>query len=74
MPIEKKEATIHTEYITLGQLLKFVGLIDEGGEAKAFLAEHTVSVNGEPDNRRGRKIRPGDVVRTLNVEIQVKGE
>ena len=58
----KKIVTIKTEYITLGQLLKFLRIVGQGGEEKAYLASHTVTVNGENDNRRGRKLRPGDVV------------
>ncbi|WP_125709948.1 MULTISPECIES: S4 domain-containing protein YaaA [Lacticaseibacillus] len=51
---------ISTEYITLGQLLKDAGIIDSGGQAKWFLAENRVLVNGEEDSRRGRKLRAGD--------------
>ena len=50
------------EYITLGILLKIEGIIQTGGMAKAYLQENTVLVNGEPDNRRGRKLYPGDIV------------
>ena len=53
---------INTEYITLGQLLKFADVVDGGGAAKFYLQNNEVLVNGEPDNRRGRKLRPGDVV------------
>ncbi|MDQ0339273.1 S4 domain protein YaaA [Caldalkalibacillus uzonensis] len=53
---------IHTPYITLGQLLKLVGAIDTGGQAKWFLAEYPVLVNGEAEQRRGRKLYPDDVV------------
>ena len=66
-----KTVTIHTEYITLGQLLKYVGLIDFGGEAKSFLAANTVYVNGGADNRRGRKLRPGDRVRIGESEFAI---
>ena len=55
------------DYITLGQLLKVVGEIASGAEAKPYLASETPLVNGEPENRRGRKLRPGDVVRLKNV-------
>lgn len=58
-----KTFTISTEYITLGQLLKEVGVIDTGGMAKWFLAEHEVFVNDELENRRGKKLYPGDKVR-----------
>jgi ribosome-associated protein len=57
-----KKIGISTEYITLGQLLKLADCIGSGGEAKSFLQETKVLVNGEPDNRRGRKIVPGDTV------------
>jgi ribosome-associated protein len=57
-----KEIGVQGDYITLGQLLKVAGIIGSGGEAKAYLAETAVQVNGEPEQRRGRKLRPGDVV------------
>lgn len=53
---------LRTEFITLGQLLKAANVVGGGGEAKALLAEGGVMINGEEDNRRGRKLRPGDVV------------
>ncbi|WP_262316856.1 S4 domain-containing protein YaaA [Lacticaseibacillus parakribbianus] len=56
------EVSITTETITLGQLLKDAGVIDSGGAAKWFLKENKVQVNGEADDRRGRKLAPGDVV------------
>ena len=58
-----REVAISTEMIRLGQLLKLAGLIDSSGEAKAFLATTPVAVNGEPESRRGRQLRPGDEVR-----------
>jgi ribosome-associated protein len=48
--------------IRLGALLKVAGMIDAGGEARAFLAENAVLVNGEPEQRRGRQLHPGDEV------------
>lgn len=50
------------EMIRLGQLLKLAGLADSGGHAKALLADDAVTVNGEPEARRGRQLRRGDVV------------
>ena len=66
---------IYTEYITLGQLLKLTDTIASGALAKQYLAEYTPTVNDEPDNRRGRKIRPGDEVQFpdgLRVKIVAK--
>lgn len=57
-----KEIGIETEFITLGQLLKITDTISSGGMAKWFLGEHEVYVNGELENRRGRKLRPQDTV------------
>ncbi|WP_431028530.1 S4 domain-containing protein YaaA [Lysinibacillus sp. LZ02] len=57
-----KDIIIDTEFITLGQLLKITDAISSGGMAKWFLSENAVYVNGEVDDRRGRKLRDGDVV------------
>jgi len=57
-----KDIKIGTEYITLGQFLKLSDCIATGGHAKFFLQENKVVINGEEDNRRGRKLYPGDKV------------
>lgn len=54
--------SMHGDYVTLAQFLKMTDLISSGGQAKVFLAETAIKVNGEPDNRRGRKLYPGDRV------------
>lgn len=53
---------LRDEYITLGQLVKAMGLLGTGGEIKTFLTENEILVNGEKEDRRGRKLRAGDVV------------
>lgn len=58
----EKQFTIRTEFITLGQLLKAADIVSGGGEAKAMLAEGGIFIDGEEDNRRGRKLRGGEVV------------
>jgi ribosome-associated protein len=57
-----REVRIRGDMIRLGQLLKLAGLIDSSGEAKAFLAAEPVTVNGEPEARRGRQLHAGDEV------------
>lgn len=57
-----EEIIIETEYITLGQALKITDAISSGGMAKWYLQENNVYVNGEIDNRRGRKLYNGDVI------------
>ena len=59
------------EYITLNILLKIEGIIQTGGMAKAYLQENVVLVNNEPDNRRGRKLYPGDIVIIENVKYLI---
>ena len=46
--------------------MKKSGIIFTGGEAKIFLKENVVYVNGEQENRRGRKLYPGDQVKVNN--------
>lgn len=58
----EKELELKTPYITLGQLLKIENLISSGGQAKWYLQEFEVFVNGELEERRGKKLYPGDVV------------
>jgi len=53
---------VNDEYMTLGQLLKLIGLISTGGQAKWFLEENTVFVNKQPETRRGKKLTLGDEV------------
>ena len=53
---------IHTDYITLQDLLKLVGAADTGGEAKVRIQNGEAQVNGETCAQRGKKLRPGDTV------------
>ena len=60
------------EFITLNVLLKITDLIPTGGMAKIFLAENNVYVNGEKENRRGRKLYRGDIVKANNAEFIIE--
>ena len=60
------------DYIELGNLLKVCDIIDTGGFAKIFLKNNEVYINGELDNRRGRKLYRGDVVKVNRDEIHIK--
>ncbi|MNJ61054.1 hypothetical protein D3C77_568230 [compost metagenome] len=57
-----KTVAISTEYIKLDQFLKLADCVPTGGMAKALLQESAVKVNGELEERRGRKLYPGDKV------------
>lgn len=52
---------IRDEHIKLGQAMKLAGLVDNGADAKEIIQNGKVSVNGDIDTRRGRKLFPGDV-------------
>ena len=53
---------LNKEYIKLDQFLKMSNIISTGGEANIYLMENKVLVNGIEENRRGRKLYPGDTV------------
>tara|TARA_B110000444_G_C18795051_1_gene574385 strand:- start:1084 stop:1311 length:228 start_codon:yes stop_codon:yes gene_type:complete len=68
--MQKQEFSLSTEYIDLLQLLKAAGIAMSGGEAKMFVTDGCVTVNGEPESRKRRKLRHGDVVNFDNqIEI-----
>ena len=46
--------------ITLGQFLKTEGIIESGGQAKWFLQDYEVLINGERETRRGKKLANQD--------------
>jgi ribosome-associated protein len=56
------------ESIRLGQLLKLVDAVPTGAQVKDVLLTGTVRVNGEPEERRGRQVRRGDVVSVEGLE------
>lgn len=63
---------IKTEFIRLDDLLKFIGLVGTGGEAKFFIQNGEVEVNGEICTMRGKKLRDGDTVKYKEEEYTVK--
>lgn len=56
------EIKIYSEPITLGQFLKFIGVIYSGGEVKSFLELNSIFVNKVKENRRGKKLFSGDLI------------
>ncbi len=53
---------INTEFIKLDAFMKFSGMVYTGGDAKGFVQDGSVKVNGEVCTMRGKKLHPGDVV------------
>jgi ribosome-associated protein len=63
MPVHQPvDVPIRDESIRLGQLLKLADLAEFGSDAKELISSGRVLVNGEPETRRGRQLRVGDVV------------
>jgi ribosome-associated protein len=65
------EIKIRDEFIKLGQALKLAGVVEDGVEAKYVIQDGLVQVNGEVDQRRGRKVYEGDVITFEDQEIKV---
>ena len=59
------------DFIKLGQALKAANLVEDGVEAKYVIQDGLVSVNGEIDTRRGRKLYDGDIVFFEGQEIKI---
>ena len=65
------EIKIRDEFIKLGQALKLAGVVEDEVEAKYAIQDGLVQVNGEVDQRRGRKVYEGDVITFEDQEIKV---
>ena len=65
------EVAITGETIRLGQLLKLANLVEQGSDAKEVLSSGLVSVNGQPETRRGRQLVRGDVVSHGQTQVVV---
>lgn len=63
---------LREEYIKLGQALKAAGLVESGVMAKEVIQDGCVTVNGEVDTRRGRKLYAGDIVVFNGEEIKIE--
>ena len=71
---DKIIAELETEFVELYKILKFEGLSDSGGNAKQAIANGLVSVNGEVETRKRKKIRAGDQIDFIDHHIDVIGK
>lgn len=71
MASEKEIKLDGEEFILLQSLLKYSGLCDTGGEAKAIITDGKVKVDGQVETRRGKKIRAGQVVFYNGLTVKV---
>lgn len=63
---------LRDEFIKLGQALKLAGLVETGVDAKFAIQEGLVKVNGEVEERRGRKLYDGDIVEFEGQQIKIE--
>ena len=66
-----EEIIIDTEFIKLDSLLKYAAVVQTGADAKFFISDGLVLVDGEVETRRGRKIYDGMTVKVLADDEEV---
>ena len=69
--MEMNEIQITTEFIKLDSFLKWAGIASLGSEAKIYVQEGLVLVNGEICTQRGKKLRVGDIVEFEGEEFKI---
>lgn len=67
-----KDFSIKGEYITLSQFLKEETIISSGGQAKWYLKENPVILNGQKEDRRGKKLHSGDELEVDGVQYKFR--
>ena len=63
---------LRDEYIKLGQALKAAGLVESGVEAKIVITDGEVTVNGQVETQRGKKLLGGDIVEFDGEQIKIE--
>ncbi len=66
------EFELTTEYIELIKLMKLLNLVESGGQAKLFVEDGLVTLNGETEFRKRAKLRKGDVISVDGQEVLIK--
>lgn len=67
-----EEIKLRDDFIKLGQALKAANLVESGVMAKLVIQDGLVTVNGEVETRRGKKLTDGDVVSFEGETIIIK--
>lgn len=74
VPHKKETVKINTDFIQLQSFLKFKGIAETGGQAKEFIQDGIIRVNGEVCTARGKKIRPGDIISAFAMDYEITNE
>lgn len=69
-----REIIIKDDFIKLFQLLKYADMVGSGGEAKVAILDGLVKVNGDIEERKGKKIYKDDIVEFENEKVIIKYE
>ena len=67
-----KIVEIAREPVELYKILKFEGLVTTGGEAKLLIGDGQVTVNGEVETRKRRKMLAGDIIEFRGDRLEVR--
>ena len=70
----KETVKINTDYIQLQSFLKFKGICETGGQAKEFIQDGIIRVNGDICTARGKKLRNGDIVSAFGCDYYIENE
>lgn len=65
------EIKIQTEIIKLDSFLKWSGAVTLGSEAKLFIQNGEVKVNGQIETQRGKKLKAGDIVEFEGIQYKL---
>lgn len=74
LPHTQETVKINTDFIQLQSFLKFKGISETGGQAKEFIQDGIIKVNGEVCTARGKKLRNGDVVTAFATDYLISNE
>lgn len=66
------DVTINGEFVELYKVLKFEGLTQSGGQAKSVIANGEVTVNGEIETRKRKKLVAGDIIKFDQQELRIE--
>ena len=67
-----RQVDINKEPVELFKILKFEGIVSSGGQAKLVISDGQVTVNGEVETRKRRKVVAGDIIVFADEELQIR--
>jgi ribosome-associated protein len=71
MPAQPQSFELRGQYITLEAFVKAADLGQAREQSRAVIAQGAVHVNGQIETRRGRKLRPGDLVTMGSEQVRI---